>query len=179
MVGFLESAKFPVMADSPDYSWSHTSPKRKRVGGKNFLSLALRATLVHPARYRSRLMNNPGDREAGFFLFPQRIGDSTNMSTRQWTAAGLIVTLAALVGVGLWQTSGGKGRVRLAIVREPAGVMGTSCRLVAVVNHGEEERGERAIAAARDELARGRSTYEQLESSNPKFPNSTRPRPTS
>ena len=46
---------------------------------------------------------------------------------------GLIVGLAVLVGVGLWKTSDGPARGRVAVVRRCQRVMGTSCTLAAVV----------------------------------------------
>ncbi len=76
------------------------------------------------------------------------------MTARRWIAILLALTLAVLVGIGLWKTSGGTRPAFEAMVHEPEGVMGTSCRLVVVVNRGDEARAEQAVAAARSELSR-------------------------
>jgi len=76
------------------------------------------------------------------------------MSTQRWISLVLVTGLAVLVGIGLWQTSGGTGRGYVAVVREPVGIMGTSCRLVAVVREGDEEKAEEALAMAQAELSR-------------------------
>lgn len=76
------------------------------------------------------------------------------MSIRRVIPFVLISGLAVLVGIGLWQTSGGTGRHDVAVVREPTGIMGTSCRLVAVVREGDEGTAEEALAGAQAELSR-------------------------
>jgi thiamine biosynthesis lipoprotein len=76
------------------------------------------------------------------------------MSTQRWISAVLLAALAVLVGIGLWQTSGGTGSAKVAVVREPTGIMGTSCRLVAVVRRGDEDTADQALAKAQAELSR-------------------------
>jgi thiamine biosynthesis lipoprotein len=77
-----------------------------------------------------------------------------NRWTKQSIAVVLILALAILVGVGLWKTSGGSGPEFVAVVREPEGVMGTSCRLVAVVRRGEEAEATEGLRRAQAELSR-------------------------
>ena len=61
----------------------------------------------------------------------------------------LFLVLAVLVAVGLWKTEGRNTGGRIAVVRRPEGVMGTSCSLAAVVA-GEDEARARADEALRE-----------------------------
>ncbi len=70
------------------------------------------------------------------------------MSKQRLIAAGLILGLVVLVGVGIWQTSGHRGRRRVAVVRECQGVMGTSCRLATIVRPGREADAEEPLRRA-------------------------------
>jgi thiamine biosynthesis lipoprotein len=64
----------------------------------------------------------------------------------------LIMLLAALVGVGLWKTSGGPGPGQAAahatVVRQCRAVMGTDCTLAVVVPRTERPRAERLLQQA-------------------------------
>lgn len=62
--------------------------------------------------------------------------------------AGLIVVLAVLVGIGLWQTSADRERPHAALVRRPVGVMGTECTLAALVTAEGQVAARKALAEA-------------------------------
>jgi len=78
------------------------------------------------------------------------------MRKGQLIGGGLVLALAALVGVGLWQTSGQRGRTSPAAVRHPEGIMGTTCTLAAVAMRRQqaEEGLNQAEAALRGVEAR-------------------------
>lgn len=76
------------------------------------------------------------------------------MRSRRLIGGGLIAALVALVAVGLWHTEtarDGEGG-RIAVVREPQGVMGTTCALVAVVQPQDRARAEAALDEAEEVL---------------------------
>lgn len=64
-----------------------------------------------------------------------------------------IVFLALLVGVAIFQT-GGRAPALEARASRPQGVMGTSCRLVAIAPRGQGDLAERALERAEAELRR-------------------------
>ena len=67
---------------------------------------------------------------------------------RRWVVGGAGVAFVALVGVALWKTSDGRTEAGLeAHVRIPAGVMGTTCRLIAVTD-ASSDVGSAARAAS-------------------------------
>lgn len=78
--------------------------------------------------------------------------------TRRLVGPTLIAGLAALVGIGLWQTHAGGPEALTAVVREPQAVMGTTCELAATVPQDDAAAGEQALrkaeAALRDVEAR-------------------------
>lgn len=65
----------------------------------------------------------------------------------------MLVILAVLVGVGMWQTGGKRaGRGFLVLSHEPQGIMGTTCTISTVVLQGGEEIAGRAISEAENTL---------------------------
>ncbi|UCC67343.1 MAG: FAD:protein FMN transferase [Armatimonadota bacterium] len=70
------------------------------------------------------------------------------MRREQFIGGGVILAVAALVGVGLWQISHPRAARWVAVGRYPQGVMGTDCTLAAVVQEGEEGRAEQALDEA-------------------------------
>ena len=74
------------------------------------------------------------------------------MRRSRFVPAAVILALAALVGVGLWQTSRERARRWVAVVRQPDRVMGTTCTLAAVVADGEQARGEKVLREAEGAL---------------------------
>ena len=70
------------------------------------------------------------------------------MRKDQWIAAGLIVTLIVLVGVGLWKTSGRRGPERITVIRTCQDVMGTTCSIAAVVDPDGRARAEEVLQRA-------------------------------
>jgi len=80
------------------------------------------------------------------------VPDERRWRRRVVGAAGLLVVLVA---IGLWRTGEERpGRHRLGLSTEPEGVMGTSCRLVAVVPPGRDDQARRALADAEESLRR-------------------------
>ncbi len=67
------------------------------------------------------------------------------------------MALIVLVGIGIWKTSGRVDADRVAVVRQCDRVMGTDCRLIAVVPYGRE-------ATAEDALERAEAMLRALES---------------
>jgi len=64
-----------------------------------------------------------------------------------------VVVVVLLTAIAIWQTRGtGPDLSRVAVVRSPAGVMGTTCTLVAVVPAGREAMAQRGLEAAEREL---------------------------
>lgn len=66
--------------------------------------------------------------------------------------AALILALAALTGVALWQTAGRHAGGRVAVTRHPERIMGTTCTLAAVVNPRDTARAEDALRRAESVL---------------------------
>lgn len=64
-----------------------------------------------------------------------------------------LTALAVLTAVALWQTRGsGPDLSRVAVVRTPQGIMGTTCILVAVVPRGHEADAQLGLEAAEQAL---------------------------
>lgn len=64
-----------------------------------------------------------------------------------------LAALAILTAVALWQTRGsGPDMTRVAVMRTPQGIMGTTCTLVAVVPRGHEAEAQRGLEAAEQAL---------------------------
>jgi thiamine biosynthesis lipoprotein len=79
----------------------------------------------------------------------------TIMKRRPVLPAVMIAAVAALTAVALWQTQRHPAAEdRAALVAEPPGIMGTTCRLVAVVGRDDAERGQRGLQAAEQALRR-------------------------
>lgn len=80
----------------------------------------------------------------------------TIMKRRPVLPAVMIVALAGLTAVALWQTQRPPAAEdRTALVAEPQGIMGTTCRLlVVVVGRDDAERGRRGLQAAEQALRR-------------------------
>lgn len=80
---------------------------------------------------------------------------SMDGSTRTLKLAGRIALMALVVltAIALWKTSGsGPDLSRVAVVRTPQGIMGTTCALVAVVPRGHEADAQRGLEAAEQSL---------------------------
>ncbi len=78
-----------------------------------------------------------------------------NDSSRTTKLAGWIALTAIVVltAIALWQTSGsGPDLSRVAVLRAPQGIMGTTCTLVAVVPRGHEADAQRGLEAAEQAL---------------------------
>jgi hypothetical protein len=58
-LGNLAGHRIVEMSTDPDYSRTYRNPKRKREGGNDFLSLALRVPVAQAASQRPRFMNHP------------------------------------------------------------------------------------------------------------------------
>ncbi len=86
-------------------------------------------------------------------------GSEGTVSIRRRRSASLLafVALAALVAIALWRTSGPNTGELRAVVREPLGVMGTSCRLALTVR--AQQRGREPTAA----LANAEATLRRAE----------------
>ena len=76
------------------------------------------------------------------------------MRKSQFVSATLVLILVLLVGIGLWQTSGRRAHGRIALARRPSKVMGTTCTLAAVVEHGQRASAEEALCKAERALRR-------------------------
>jgi len=74
------------------------------------------------------------------------------MRSQRLLGAISIITLAALVGVGLWKTGGGPGRRRVGVVRSVDGLMGTDASAAAVVAPGREREAGPLLAEAEQSL---------------------------
>jgi len=74
------------------------------------------------------------------------------MHADRWIGLGLLAALIALVGVGLWKTSGRQQQTFVAVVREARAVMGTDCRLAAVVSFDQRGKAQQALADAEQAL---------------------------
>jgi thiamine biosynthesis lipoprotein len=70
------------------------------------------------------------------------------MRKSQFVSATLVLILVLLVGIGLWRTSGRRAHGRIALVRRPPAVMGTTCTLAAVVEQGQQASAEGALREA-------------------------------
>ncbi len=70
------------------------------------------------------------------------------MRKEQIIGRGLIATLAVLVGIGLWQTHRDDQSGRIAVIRHPRGIMGTTCTLAAIEILQEKDHAESALDAA-------------------------------
>lgn len=75
------------------------------------------------------------------------------MANRGVLASGAALVVLVLGVVAFWQTGGG-GAPRRVLTREPQGVMGTSCQLIAIAAPDEPERAPLALAGAEAELRR-------------------------
>jgi thiamine biosynthesis lipoprotein len=62
--------------------------------------------------------------------------------------AGIILAIAVLVGVGLWRTAGRPASGRITLCRQPQRVMGTTCTLTLVTEHGRSAQARRALGQA-------------------------------
>jgi thiamine biosynthesis lipoprotein len=64
-----------------------------------------------------------------------------------------VVVVVLLTAIAIWQTRGtGPDLSRVAVVRSPEGIMGTTCTLVAVVPRGREAHAQRGLDAAEQAL---------------------------
>jgi len=73
--------------------------------------------------------------------------------TTKWIGGIALAGLVILTAIALWQTSGsGPDLSRVAVVRSPEGIMGTTCTLVAVVPRGYEARAQRGLEEAEGAL---------------------------
>jgi len=74
---------------------------------------------------------------------------------RRRLIGAVTVAIAVLVAVGLWRTGQERPQRRdFGLTAEPEGIMGTTCRLVAVVPPGREDIARTALAAAENVLRR-------------------------
>lgn len=74
-------------------------------------------------------------------------------SSNRWVGWLAVVVIATITGFALWQTSGsGPDLTRVAMVRTPVGIMGTTCTLVAVVPRGRESVAQQGLEDAEQAL---------------------------
>ena len=71
------------------------------------------------------------------------------MTQRERLIGGtLILLVAVLVAIGLWQTSGRRDDTLIAVVHNPRAVMGTECSMAAVVPRYDRDRARNALDEA-------------------------------